>query len=69
MVGTLIMACGCTMTWCDLFVIFDLGSARIFSADIFETYFSYDKDILITLTDYCMYFYYLPPGFSPGGRL
>ena len=38
-------------------VKFSLGSAKVFSPAIFETYFSYDKDIWITATDYYLYFY------------
>ena len=38
-------------------VTFNFGSAKVYSAAIFETYFSYDKDIWIAVTDYCMHFY------------
>ena len=37
-------------------VMFNLGSAKVCSLAIFETYFFYQKDIWITGTDYCMYF-------------
>ena len=33
-------------------VTFNFGSAKVFSPAIFETSFSYDKDILIAATDY-----------------
>ena len=36
---------------------FNFGSAKVHSPAIFETCFSYDKDIWITATDYYMYFY------------
>ena len=36
---------------------FNLSSAKVFSPVIFETYFSYHKDIWIAATDYYMYFY------------
>ena len=38
-------------------VIFNLVSAKLCSPTIIETYFSYDKDIWIAITDYYMYFY------------
>ena len=38
-------------------VIFNLGSAKVCSPAIIETYFSYDKDILIAVTYYYMFFY------------
>ena len=38
-------------------VIFNLGSAKVCSPAINESYFSYDKDIWIAVTDYYMYFY------------
>ena len=38
-------------------VTFNFGSAKVCSPAIFETCFSYNKDIWITLTDYKMYFY------------
>ena len=38
-------------------VTFNFGSAKVFSPAIFETCFSYDKDIWIGTTDYYMYFY------------
>ena len=37
-------------------VIFNLGSAKVCSPTIIETYFSHDKDIWIAVGDYCMYF-------------
>ena len=37
-------------------VTLNFGSAKVCSAT-FETYFSYDKDLWITATDYYMYFY------------
>ena len=36
---------------------FNLGLAKVFAPAIFETCFSYDKDIWITATDYYMYFH------------
>ena len=45
-------------------VIYNFESTKVCSPAIFETYVSYDKDIWIAAIDY-----YLPPGFSPGGRL
>ena len=57
---------------------FNFGCAKVCSPAIFETSFSYDKDIRIAATNYYMHFYiiklfqlhnYLPPGFSPGGIL
>ena len=38
-------------------VTFNFGSAKVCSLAIFETCFSYDKDIWIAATDYYMYFY------------
>ena len=38
-------------------VSFNLGSAKVYSPAIFETCFSYDKDMLIAATDYYMYLY------------
>ena len=38
-------------------VTFDFGSATVCSSAIFEISFSYDKDIWIAATDYCMHFY------------
>ena len=35
---------------------FNLGSAKVCPLDIFETYFSSDKYIWISLPDYYMYF-------------
>ena len=37
-------------------VTFNFGFAEVCSPTISETCFSYDKDIWITATDYCMYF-------------
>ena len=37
-------------------VTFSFGSTKVCSPAIFETCFSYDKDILIAATDYYMYF-------------
>ena len=34
----------------------NLGSAKVCSPAIFETYFSYDQDIVTAITDYYMYF-------------
>ena len=36
---------------------FNIGSAKICSPAIFETRFSYDKDIWVAATDYYIYFY------------
>ena len=38
-------------------VTFNFGSAKVCSPTIFETRFSYDKDIWIDAIDYYMYFY------------
>ena len=38
-------------------VTFDFGYAKVCSLAIFETCFSYDKDIWIAATDYYMYFF------------
>ena len=38
-------------------VIFSFGSGKVCSPAIFETCFSYDKDIWIAVTDYYMNFY------------
>ena len=38
-------------------VTFNVGSAKVCSPAIFETSFSYDKDIWIATTDYYMHFY------------
>ena len=38
-------------------VSFNFGSAKVCSPAIFETSFSYDKDISIAATDYNMHFY------------
>ena len=38
-------------------VTFNFGSAKVCSPAIFETSFSYDKDIWIAVTDYYMHFY------------
>ena len=36
---------------------FNFGSAKMCSPAIYETCFSYDKDVWIAETDYYMYFY------------
>ena len=36
---------------------FNVGSAKVCSPAIFETYFSYHKDICVAVNDYYMYFY------------
>ena len=38
-------------------VTFNFGFAKVCSPATFETYFSYNNDILIAATDYYMYFY------------
>ena len=38
-------------------VTFNFGSAKVCSPAIFQTSFSYDKDIWIAATVYCMHFY------------
>ena len=38
-------------------VTFNFGSAKLYSPAIFETSFSYDKDIWIVATDYYMHFF------------
>ena len=38
-------------------VIFNLGSAQVYSPAIMDTCFSYEKDIRIVVTDYFMYIY------------
>ena len=42
-------------------VIFNLGSAKVCSPAIIQTYFSYDKDNSIAVTDYYMYLYLIVP--------
>ena len=42
-------------------VTFNFGIAKVCSPAIFETCFSYDKDIWIAATDYYMYFFVLLP--------
>ena len=37
-------------------VTFSFGSAKLCASAIFDTCFSYDKDIWIAATDYFMYF-------------
>ena len=37
-------------------VTFNFGSAKVCSSAIFETSFSYDKDIWVDATDYYMHF-------------
>ena len=34
------------------YIIFSLGFAKLCSPAIFETHFSYDRDIRVTVTDY-----------------
>ena len=38
-------------------VTFNLGSVKVYSPAIFETYFSHDKDAWITVTYFYKYFY------------
>ena len=38
-------------------IVLDLGTAQIFSAAIFVTYFSNHRAIWINGTDYCVYLY------------
>ena len=38
-------------------VTFNFGSAKVCSPAIFETFFSYTKDIWIAATDYYLHFY------------
>ena len=38
-------------------VTFNFGSAKVCSSAIFETSFSYDKDIWIVAADYYLFFY------------
>ena len=52
MVGTLVRGVGVHHG-----VNFDCGSAKVCSPAIFETCFSYDKDIWIAITDYYKSFY------------
>ena len=42
-------------------VTLNLGPAKLCSPAIIETYLSYDKDIWIAVTNYCMYFYLIVP--------
>ena len=42
-------------------MIFNLGSAKVCSPAIIEPYFSYDKDILIAVTHYYLYFSLIVP--------
>ena len=51
--GTSVRGCRCATSWCDL----NFGFVKVCSPAIFETCFSYDKDIWIAATDYYMYFY------------
>ena len=44
---TLVEGCRCTTLKCDLGMTFDPGPARMFYASIFETYYSYRKDMWI----------------------
>ena len=39
-------------------VVFNLGSAKVCFRTIIETYFSYDKDIWIAVTDHYRYMYF-----------
>ena len=45
--------CRYAKSWCNLY----LGSAKVCSPAIFETYFSYQKNIWIVVTVYYVYFY------------
>ena len=56
MVGTLVLGVGVHHG-----VTFNLGSAKVCSSAIFETYFSYDKDIWIAAIVYYMHFYIIVP--------
>ena len=38
-------------------VTFNFGSAKVYSPVIFQIYFSYEKGIWITATDYYLYVY------------
>ena len=38
-------------------VTFNLGFAKVFSPILFDTYFSYHKDMMIAASDYYMYFH------------
>ena len=38
-------------------VTFNFGTAKVYSPAIFETCFSYNKDIWIAATDYSVHFY------------
>ena len=64
MEGTLVWGCKCA-SWCDL----NFSSAKVCSAAIFETSFSYDKDIWIAATDYYVHSYIIVlfsiDGYSP----
>ena len=53
MVGTLVRVLGSVGVHHG--VNFNFGSAKVCSPDIFETSFSYDKDIWIAATDYYMH--------------
>ena len=52
MVGTLVGGVGVHHG-----LTFNFGRAKVCSPAIFETCFSYDKDIWIAATDYYVYFY------------
>ena len=51
------------VSWCDLILTIDLGSARMFSDGTLDTYFSYQKAIWIVAIDFYISFYLivLPP--------
>ena len=49
------LGCRCVVSWYDLCLTFDLGSAKIFSCVIFKIHFSYHKTIRIFVTDCCVY--------------
>ena len=42
-------------------VTFNFGSAKVCSPALFETSFSYDKDMWIAATDFYMHFYIIVP--------
>ena len=45
-------------------VIFNLGSVKVCSPAVIQTYFIYDKDKWIAVTDYCMYFHLIVVSFG-----
>ena len=47
----------CAISWCDLYLSFDLGSAKMFFIATFDKYFVHHKTIWMAPTDYYVEFY------------